>query len=156
MYCRILAISQKPPTWCHTACQEYLVRLQSYFKCSVITVPAEKRHKSSFVQDCITLEGHRLLKLIKPHEWVIALDCQGQKFNSEKFKQEIQHFTKSGQHVVFLIGGADGLATVCLDRANQTWALSDLTFTHHLAQLLLLEHLYRAGSILAGHPYHRA
>ena len=55
-----------------------------------------------------------------------------------------------------LIGGPDGLAADCLARANAKWGLSKLTLPHALARVLVLEQLYRAASLLSGHPYHRA
>jgi 23S rRNA (pseudouridine1915-N3)-methyltransferase len=60
-----------------------------------------------------------------------------------------------GQRVAFLVGGPEGLADACRARAREQWSLSRLTLPHPLVRILLAEQLYRAWSLLAGHPYHR-
>jgi 23S rRNA (pseudouridine1915-N3)-methyltransferase len=61
-----------------------------------------------------------------------------------------------GRDVALMIGGADGLAPACLEKADQRWSLSPLTLPHALVRVLVVEQLYRAWSLNAGHPYHRA
>ncbi|MDG2140337.1 MAG: 23S rRNA (pseudouridine(1915)-N(3))-methyltransferase RlmH, partial [Gammaproteobacteria bacterium] len=69
--------------------------------------------------------------------------------------EDLAKFKLAGDKVKFLIGGANGLHDSCLRRAHECWSLSDLTLTHSMARVVLSEQLYRADSILKGHPYHR-
>jgi len=64
--------------------------------------------------------------------------------------------TQAGEPLSFIIGGPDGLDAAVLARAQLRWSLSALTFPHALVRILLAEQLYRAATVLAGHPYHRA
>ena len=86
---------------------------------------------------------------------VIALDEKGARVSTLKFASKLEFFKDQGKNLVFLIGGADGLHKSCLERSQETWSFSDLTFPHALVRVVLIEQLYRAHSILNGHPYHR-
>jgi 23S rRNA (pseudouridine1915-N3)-methyltransferase len=63
---------------------------------------------------------------------------------------------REGRTLSLLIGGPDGLSDACRERANESWSLSPLTLPHALVRVVVAEQLYRAMSLLAGHPYHRA
>jgi len=86
---------------------------------------------------------------------VVALDKQGQRWNTEETARELQRWKALGQDICILIGGPEGLAANTLQRASQTWSLSPLTFPHPLVRVIVAEQLYRAESILNNHPYHR-
>jgi 23S rRNA (pseudouridine1915-N3)-methyltransferase len=62
----------------------------------------------------------------------------------------------SGRNIAMLVGGPDGLAPACIKTAHARWSLSSLTFPHPVVRIILAEQIYRAWSILAGHPYHRS
>lgn len=68
----------------------------------------------------------------------------------------LERWLTSGRQVALLVGGADGLSSQCLARADQTWSLSRLTFPHGLVRVVVAEQIYRAWSVMHGHPYHRA
>ena len=87
---------------------------------------------------------------------IIALDVQGQSWSTEKLSQQLEHWLAGGRHLSLLVGGPDGLADQCMQRAEQRWSLSPLTLPHPLVRILVAEQLYRAWSILSGHPYHRS
>jgi 23S rRNA (pseudouridine1915-N3)-methyltransferase len=89
------------------------------------------------------------------HSVVIALDERGTAFTSTAFAQRLGSWRDQGQDPLFIIGGADGLAPPVLERAGLTLALGVMTWPHLLVRVLLVEQLYRAQSILEGHPYHR-
>lgn len=83
---------------------------------------------------------------------VVAMDEKGNDLTSEGFAQLL------GKHgsITLLIGGADGLGTAALKRADMTLKLSSMTWTHEMARVLLIEQVYRGFSILKGRPYHRS
>ena len=87
---------------------------------------------------------------------VVALDVQGKAWSTEDLATKLQDWMASGRDLVLLIGGPDGLSPACLERADQRWSLSSLTFPHALVRVLVAEQLYRAWTVTIGHPYHRA
>lgn len=155
MHCRILTVTQKLPAWLETGYLDYLKRFSKGFQIQLIEVPLEKRTTNKNVHLAMEKEGERILSLIKPQHYVIALDVQGEIWSTEMLATQMQTWQTNGLHIDLLIGGPDGLAPQCLQRANAKWSLSKLTFPHHLVRLLLIEQLYRAHTILIDHPYHR-
>lgn len=102
-------------------------------------------------------EGLRLLKGLAAEAAVVALDEGGEDLTSEGFAARLGALRDAGhQELVFLIGGADGLDRSVLTRAGLTLAFGRMTWPHQLVRVMLAEQLYRASTILAGHPYHRA
>lgn len=88
---------------------------------------------------------------------LIVLDEKGQTFTSEKFAAQLQEFANRGlRSIGFLIGGADGVAGRAKKEAGMVMSLSSLTLPHQLVRVFLAEQLYRAGTIMSNHPYHRA
>ena len=101
-------------------------------------------------------EGEELLRACPPEYLKIAMDEHGAEMTSAGLAENIaawQNMSRRG--VAFFIGGPDGLDQAVLAAADYTLALSKFTMPHDLARVVLLEQLYRAFSILAGHPYHR-
>ena len=86
---------------------------------------------------------------------MVALDVVGQGWDTQQLSKRLETWQQAGRDVYLLIGGPDGLAPACLERANERWSLSPLTLPHALVQVVLAEALYRAWSVTAGHPYHR-
>ncbi|MBS0289234.1 MAG: 23S rRNA (pseudouridine(1915)-N(3))-methyltransferase RlmH [Proteobacteria bacterium] len=155
MHCQILAIGHKMPVWCKLACEDYLSRLGRFIKCSLIEIPAAKRHKTGEVSSYKNEEADKILQKISANSHVIALDVKGASWSTPLLSQTVSLWQQQGKALVFIIGGPDGLSERCLTRANQSWSLSALTFPHALARVVLLEQLYRGFSILNHHPYHR-
>jgi len=101
-------------------------------------------------------EAEKLLGRLGPHDHVVALDERGQQLSTSQLAQRVDHWRQQGNNVALLIGGADGLAQRCIARSNETWSLSRLTFPHAMVRVIVAEQLYRAHTLLSGHPYHRA
>jgi 23S rRNA (pseudouridine1915-N3)-methyltransferase len=101
-------------------------------------------------------ESDRLARAIPPGDVVVALDERGTLATSEELAALLGGWRDDGRDLSFLIGGADGLDPSLCRRAEWQLALGRLTWPHMLARLMLVEQLYRASTILAGHPYHRA
>ena len=101
-------------------------------------------------------EGDAMLAALPAGGFGVALDMGGTPLSSEAFARKLQGWLAAGQVPVFLIGGAEGLPQAVIDRAQAVVSLGPLTWPHMLARVLLIEQLYRAQSISAGHPYHRS
>jgi 23S rRNA (pseudouridine1915-N3)-methyltransferase len=101
-------------------------------------------------------EGQLLLDAVPRDAVVVALDGRGSALSSEALAIRLAGWQQGGKDIAFLIGGADGLSDAVLERAAFTLSLGAMTWPHLLARGMLLEQLYRAQQILAGHPYHRA
>ncbi len=102
-------------------------------------------------------EAARLLKDIGAGDTVVVLEPTGKSLSSESFAAFIREMRDSGaKNCVFLIGGPDGHGKAVLDAATLKLSLGGFTLPHGLARVVLVEQLYRAATILSGHPYHRA
>lgn len=155
MRLRIIAVGTKMPDWVEAGCNEYLKRLPSELNLEIVELPLGQRGKGADINRAIQREGEAMLKAIGEHDHVIALDVLGKPWSTEQLAEKLQHWQLSGDNFSLLVGGPDGLAPECLKRANSKWSLSALTLPHPLVRILLVEQIYRAGTINAGHPYHR-
>jgi 23S rRNA (pseudouridine1915-N3)-methyltransferase len=99
-------------------------------------------------------EADAILSKIPVSDYMILLDPRGKKLDSIDFAQSLSRAMENNK-ITFVIGGAFGVSDRVKSRANFALSLSDLTFSHMLARIILLEQLYRAKSIIAGHPYHK-
>jgi 23S rRNA (pseudouridine1915-N3)-methyltransferase len=152
---RVIAVGTKMPDWVNAGCNEYLKRLPSELNLEIVELPLGQRGKGADINRAITREGEAMLKAIGEHDHVIALDVLGKPWSTQQLAKNLQQWQLSGDNFSLLVGGPDGLAPECLKRANSKWSLSALTLPHPLVRILLVEQIYRAGTINAGHPYHR-
>ena len=100
-------------------------------------------------------EAVKILAAIPKGSRVIALDERGKDQTTQNLATELANWRQEGFDITFLIGGADGLDADLKKNAQAVWRLSSLTMPHAMARVLLVEQLYRAWTILQGHPYHR-
>ena len=100
-------------------------------------------------------ECEQILSRIKPQEHVVLLDERGKQMTSKTLASSLSDWLADGRDLCFVIGGPDGVAAACRQRADMSWSLSDLTLPHGLARVLFAEQMYRAWSLQNGHPYHR-
>jgi len=105
--------------------------------------------------ELVAREGDLLLAALPAGARFIALDGGGQCWSSEELARRLAGWRQNGQDVAFAIGGADGLSRAVLGHANGILSIGAMTWPHLLVRVMLLEQLYRAQQILAGHPYHR-
>ncbi|MEX1032263.1 MAG: 23S rRNA (pseudouridine(1915)-N(3))-methyltransferase RlmH [Cellvibrionaceae bacterium] len=155
MRIQAIAIGTRMPTWVDAGCREYLKRLPRDFALEFKTLPLAARGKNSPANMAVAKEGERMLASITDNHWVIALDREGQSWSTEELADQISQWRVRAKPVSLLIGGPEGLAASCLERANQRWSLSALTLPHPLVRVVLTEQLYRAWSLLNNHPYHK-
>ena len=156
MRSRILAIGEKMPDWTTLACQDYLKRFDSRFALEVVEIPAPKRSKTSVITQMKALEADSILGKLPKAAHCILLDVKGRSYTTEALSKRLNEWFLMSKDLYWVIGGADGFDERCYARADEMWSLSPLTFPHPLVRVLLVEQLYRAHSILQGHPYHRA
>jgi 23S rRNA (pseudouridine1915-N3)-methyltransferase len=100
-------------------------------------------------------EAELLLDAVPKAATIVALDSRGESLSSTGFAKRIAQWREAGSDLAFIVGGAEGLADTVLQKARFTLSLGDMTWPHLLARSMLLEQIYRAQQILAGHPYHR-
>ena len=101
-------------------------------------------------------EGALLLAAIPDNSLILALDERGKAFDSAAFARQFAAWRERSANLAFVIGGADGLTEAVLEKASTRLAFGAMTWPHMLVRAMLLEQLYRAHTILTGHPYHRA
>lgn len=150
----LLAVGQRMPAWITEGFQEYTRRLKSRLPVQLVEIPAARRG-SGDVPRAMAYEGRRLLATVRPQDHVVALDERGKSRTSLELSRWLGERLQAGDDLVFIIGGADGLAPEVLQRSQERWSLSPLTLPHALVRVLFAEQLYRAVTLLDGHPYHR-
>ena len=136
------------PDWVTSAFDAYSSRMPAHINIELKETPVGGRSGRS--------EEDLLLRNAAPADMVIALDETGQCWSSTKLAENMEDWMQSSPHVALLIGGPDGLSDQCKRSAAAVWSLSNLTLPHGLVRVVLIEQLYRAWTILQGHPYHRA
>lgn len=139
--------------------QEYLKRLRPYARIEMASVadePVPDGIAPALEEQVRLKEAERVLKLIDPWQYVVALDARGQNFSSEELAAFMEERALRGQSsLAFVVGGSLGLAAEVLQRADQKLSLGRMTFLHQMVPLILLEQVYRGFKINRGEPYHR-
>lgn len=143
------------PPWVTAGYQEYAKRLPAYMQLQLQELPLGFRGASADPAKAIHQEGDAMLAAIAQDDRVVALDVKGKAWSTEELAKQCTDWQMDGRNVSLLVGGPNGLASSCLQRADQKWSLSPLTLPHPLVRVLLAEQLYRAWSILNNHPYHK-
>jgi 23S rRNA (pseudouridine1915-N3)-methyltransferase len=155
MKIRLLTITHKSPSWIQEGYDDYAKRLPPHCSLELVEIPAEKRTANADLKRITEREGEKMLAAIKPGHRVVALDKDGKAWTSEQLAQVLHGWLQGGQNIDLLVGGPEGLAPACLQRAQEKWSLSSLTFPHLIVRLIIAEQVYRAYSILQNSPYHR-
>jgi 23S rRNA (pseudouridine1915-N3)-methyltransferase len=153
----VLAIGQRQPRWADEAVADYLARFPGDFAVTLKELKAEPRGKSGAdTERLLAAEAERLRGAIPAGGLVVALDERGRDWTTEQFAKALGEWRDRAEQPAFVIGGPDGLHDSIKRGARQLLRLSSMTLPHALARVLLVEQLYRAWSLLARHPYHRA
>ncbi len=155
MRLRVIAIGTRMPDWVDAGVTDYLRRLRGHCKVELVELASASRRHSGAPAAALTAEARRIVALLTARDYVVALDERGAQRTTLELSRWLQERRSSGQDLAFVIGGPDGLAEEVLGRGHFRWSLSRLTLPHALVRVLLVEQLYRATSVLAGHPYHR-
>ena len=155
MRIKVIAVGTRLPGWQQQGFQEYARRLPRECALELTEIPAATHTRSKPTKQAIQKESHRLLAAVAKNDYVVALDQPGAQYSSEDLSGLLATWLAQGRDLAMLIGGADGLSDACKSRADLRWSLSDLTLPHGLVRVMVAEQVYRAWSILHGHPYHR-
>lgn len=142
--------------WVYDGVEEYSKRMPAQLQLTISEIQAGARNTRGNVDAAMEKEAEKLLKEAAKADLKIAMDEAGESFSSKDLAAEMQDWLHNYPHVALLIGGPDGLTRKCKSEVDRLWSLSDLTLPHGLVRVVLAEQLYRAWTILQGHPYHRS
>jgi len=151
----VVCVGHKMPAWIQAGFGEYAKRLPPEIRLEVVELKPEEKTSGKTVEKARALEGERILAAIPEGATVYALDEKGRPVTTQGLSVLLAGWMRDATHPAFVIGGADGLSEAVRNRADKLVSLSALTLPHGLVRVLLAEQLYRAWTILAGHPYHR-
>ncbi len=155
MHIYIIAVGNRMPAWARQAYLEYAKRMPSYCSLQLHEIPATKCRKGLDINQVLSDECSRIMASAPKDCQLIALTRTGRQVDTRQFATTLQSWLSQGRDTAILIGGPDGLDEVCVKATSDQWSLSSLTLAHRLALVLLAEQLYRAWSIVDGHPYRR-
>jgi 23S rRNA (pseudouridine1915-N3)-methyltransferase len=142
MRLRLIAAGTRLPGWINEGVAEYAKRLRA-LKFELIEIPAAR-------------QAERMRAAIGPRDYVVALEVTGRALTTPELSRWLAARQADGRDLALLIGGPEGLDPGLSGRADFRWSLSPLTWPHGLARVMVTEQIYRAYSLLQGHPYHRA
>ena len=152
---RVLAIGTRMPQWVSNGADDYVKRLPREASIEWVELPASKRARdtaeSRMLEEAIAIE-----RRLKPQELMVVLDVEGKVISTETIAETLATLQSDGLKIAFVIGGPDGLHPSLKAKAGARWSLGRITLPHPLVRVILAEQLYRAWSINAGRPYHRA
>ena len=154
MKLRIVAFGQRMPAWVVAGFDDYARRLPREFALELIELKPGPRARGKTPAQVLAAEGERIAAATRG-SMVIAVDVRGEAWSTSQLAARLRVWSTSGRPVAFVLGSADGLAALVKRNADVIMALSKLTLPHGLARVVLVEQIYRAASLLQGHPYHR-
>ena len=155
MHLTVLAVGTRCPGWVREAYDDYATRLRSRLPVKLTEIEPGRRGKGIPPGRAMDEEGRRILAALRDDTHLVMLDERGKERTSVALGTWLGERQRDGRDLAFAIGGPDGFAPEVRERAQETWSLSKLTLPHALARVVLIEQLYRAVTLLDGHPYHR-
>ncbi|MBU6484500.1 MAG: 23S rRNA (pseudouridine(1915)-N(3))-methyltransferase RlmH [Betaproteobacteria bacterium] len=150
----LVALGHRMPAWVSAGYEDYARRLPREFALALIELKPEPRDRGRTVGQMLDAEAKRIAAATEGYASV-ALDEHGSRWSTRELADHLRQWHDGGRDVAFVIGSADGLHPDVKANALAVVSLSAMTLPHGLARVLIAEQLYRASSILAGHPYHR-
>lgn len=136
--------------------EDYFQRLKYYIKTEIKIVPDLKNTKNMSELDQVMKEGDAILKNVPSSSLLILCDEKGRKYTSKGFSGFIQKRMMDGKDLIIVIGGPYGFSENVKKRSDFKISLSDMTFSHQMVRIILLEQVYRGFTIMRGEPYHHA
>jgi 23S rRNA (pseudouridine1915-N3)-methyltransferase len=148
----VVSVGQRMPSWVAEGWQEYARRMPPHLPLRLIEVPPAGRKAQGRERQT---EAQALAERIPERARRIALHGAGKAWSTETLASNLADWQHDGDPLCFLIGGAEGLDPELLATCQACWSLGPAVFPHMLVRVLIAEQLYRATTILSGHPYHR-
>ena len=152
---RIVAIGTRMPQWVSDGADDYVKRLPREASIEWVQLSASKRVRDT-AESRMLEEATAIERRLKPQEIIVVLEVEGKVISTETIAETLAMWQSDGSKIAFVIGGPDGLHPSLKAKASARWSLGRITLPHQLVRVILAEQLYRAWSINAGHPYHRA
>jgi rRNA large subunit m3Psi methyltransferase RlmH len=151
---RLCAVGTRVPAWVGAGFEEYAKRLPRENRLELVEVAAADRRGGAGAERWRAEEAERLRNAATGAR-MVALEVTGRMLTTEQLAARMDDWRMEGGDVALLIGGADGIAPALLAEAETRWSLSPLTLPHALVRVVVAEQIYRAWTLLSGHPYHR-
>lgn len=151
----VIAVGTRMPSWVTDGCREYARRMPPGTALDLVEVKAEARASGKTAAQLLAAEAVRIRAALPKGGRVVALDEHGKELTTCSLAVQIEAWKQEGGPIAILIGGADGLDATLKKSCALQLRLSSMTLPHGLTRVLLAEQLYRALSIIGGHPYHR-
>ena len=157
MKLRLVAVGHKMPAWVAAGFTEYAQRMPREVRVELTEIKPAARTGSGpkSLEQWRALEAQRIGAALPARTFKVVLDERGKPLTTAELARRLERWKQDGGDVAFVIGGADGTARALQAQADMLWSLSPLTLPHGLCRVILAEQLYRAVSLLAGHPYQR-
>ncbi len=152
----LIAVGERAPEWVAAGFSEYQKRLSHWLPMALVEIAPGIRGKGRDAARATSDEGLRVIAALPKQSHVVCLDGRGKAYSSEQLAQRMEAWRQGGRDIAFLIGGPEGHAPDVFSAAHESWSLGPMTLPHMLVRLVVAEQLYRAASLLANHPYHRA
>ena len=152
----VAAVSARPPEWVLAGWADYAKRMPRELPLELLEIKPEPRSTGKTAQAMMALEAARIEAQVPAACRRVVLDERGEAPTTQQLAERLAKWMASGGDVAFIIGGPDGLDPRIRQSAHETLRLSSLTLPHALVRVILAEALYRAASVIKGHPYHRA
>ena len=151
----VAAVGTRMPSWVDEGFAEYAKRMPREMPLQLVEVKPEPRSGGKPVAVLTKAEAERLRAVLPARCRRVVLDEHGSDVTTRILSERLAYWATQGDDVVFVIGGPDGLDASVKQAADETMRLSSLTLPHSMARVILAEALYRAASLMKGHPYHR-
>ena len=153
---KVIVVGKTREGWIKEGILHYQKLLKKYVELNLVEIREEKITKSRDTEIILDAEAKRILRYANKSSLGIALDIKGESLSSESFAKLLdENLSRGYSEFVFILGGALGLSRRVLDACPIKLSLSQMTFTHEMSRLILLEQIYRAFSILKGTGYHK-
>ncbi len=156
MRIKLLALGEKMPAWVQEGVNEYQKRLTgSSVQLQVVELPIAKRTKTGSIDGWLAQEAKTVLSKLNEQDHLVILDVQSKLISTEELAQKMENWQQNTPNVAILIGGPDGIDDSIKRLAKEKISLSKMTFPHPIVRIIFAEQIYRAWTILQGHPYHK-
>ncbi|MCQ9616836.1 23S rRNA (pseudouridine(1915)-N(3))-methyltransferase RlmH [Paenalcaligenes niemegkensis] len=152
----VVAVGHRMPDWVNQAWDDYVRRMPAEFSIELKEIKPEARTTGKTRQQMMLAEAKRIDAAIPEKVWRIALDERGRDLSTVALRDQLQQWRDQSLDIALIIGGPDGLDPALKQRCQQQIRISSLTLPHPMVRVVLVEQLYRAWSMLSGHPYHRS